>query len=95
MWYIIKKLTSGSCFCKGHLFFEKAQLIAGGAEHMVLSTRNRRTLSTERTISEVHCFTSVTKASKFQVEVISTVMQNEIPKLLTHSVIPGTTIHDE
>ena len=51
--------TSGSLFCKGHLFFEKAQLIADGTEHMVLSTRNRRTLSTERTISVVHRFTSV------------------------------------
>ena len=59
MWYIIKKLTSGSYFCKTHLLFEKAQLIADGTEHMVLSTRNRRTLSTERTSPVVYRFTSV------------------------------------
>ena len=104
MWFIIKKLTSGSYFRKGPLLLEKAQLIADGIEHTVLlvllvkrntlilfshfhptflllllvsvtanyqnlesqilglsvlSTRNRRTLSTERTISVVHRFTSV------------------------------------
>ena len=41
--------------------FEKAQLIADGTEHMVLSTQNHCTLSTERTISVVHRFTSVNK----------------------------------
>ena len=59
MSYIIKLLTLNPCFCKGHLLFKNAQLISDGTGHMVLSTRNLRTLSTESTISVGHRLTSV------------------------------------
>ena len=44
-------LTLGSCFCKGHLFFKKAQLISDGAERMVphVNTKSPYTQSTETT----------------------------------------------
>ena len=59
MWYILKKLTSGSCFCKGHQLFEKAQLISWWYwAHGAVNTKSPY-MSTERTISVVHRFTSV------------------------------------